>query len=75
MLYVGKAKVLRDRVRSHFRQDPDPRHQAMMAKVKAADFIVTGSEVDALILEANLVRDRQPRYNVSLKDDKRYPYL
>jgi excinuclease ABC subunit C len=47
----------------------------MMAKVKAAEFIVTGSEVDALILEANLVRDRQPRYNVNLKDDKRYPYL
>ena len=74
-IYVGKAKVLRDRVRSHFRHSPDPRHQAMMAKVNAADFIVTGSEVDALILEANLVRDRQPRYNVNLKDDKRYPYL
>jgi excinuclease ABC subunit C len=47
----------------------------MMSKVKGAEFIVTNSEVDALVLEANLVKDRQPRYNVTLKDDKRYPYL
>lgn len=75
VLYVGKAKRLKDRVRSHFTGARDSKHEAMIPRVKSADFIVTGSEVDALVLEANLVRDRQPRYNVTLKDDKRYPYL
>lgn len=75
ILYVGKAKRLRDRVRSHFRDTGDARHEAMMSSVRSVDYIVTESEVEALILEANLVRDRQPRYNVTLKDDKRYPYL
>jgi len=53
----------------------DAKHRAMLPLVKSVDFIVTDSEVDALVLEANLVRERQPRYNVTLKDDKRYPYL
>lgn len=75
IVYVGKAKRLRDRVKSHFRESGDARHEAMMSGVRSVDYIVTESEVDALILEANLVRDRQPRYNVTLKDDKRYPYL
>jgi excinuclease ABC subunit C len=75
ILYVGKAKRLRDRVRSHFRAAGDVKHDDMISRVDSIDFIVTGSEVDALILEANLIRDRQPRFNVTLKDDKRYPYL
>jgi excinuclease ABC subunit C len=75
IIYVGKAKNLKERVRSHFRYDPDPKHKAMMSRVSDAEFIVTNSEVDALILEANMVRDKQPRYNVTLKDDKRYPYI
>jgi excinuclease ABC subunit C len=75
ILYVGKAKRLRDRVRSHFRAAGDVKHGDMMSRVDSIDFIVTGSEVDALILEANLIRDRQPKFNVTLKDDKRYPYL
>jgi excinuclease ABC subunit C len=75
ILYVGKAKRLRDRVRSHFSGSHDSRHSALISEVESVDFIVTSSEVDALVLEANLVRDRQPYYNVNLKDDKRYPYL
>ncbi len=75
ILYVGKAKRLKDRVGSHFRGGGDARHEAMMSEVESVDYIVTESEVDALVLEANLVRDRQPHYNVALKDDKRYPYL
>lgn len=75
ILYVGKARRLRDRVRSHFRGAHDSRHTALVSEVESIDFIVTGSEIDALVLEANLVRDRQPYYNVNLKDDKRFPYL
>jgi excinuclease ABC subunit C len=75
ILYVGKAKRLRDRVRSHFTGSHDTRHEALVSEVDSADFIVTGCEMDALVLEANLVRDRQPYYNVNLKDDKRFPYL
>ncbi len=72
---MGKAKRLRDRVSSHFHAAGDAKHDDMISRVDSIDFIVTGSEVDALILEANLIRDRQPRFNVTLKDDKRYPYL
>jgi excinuclease ABC subunit C len=75
ILYVGKAKRLRDRVRSHFSGAHDSRHTALISEVESVDFIVTGTEMDALVLEANLVRDRQPYYNVNLKDDKRFPYL
>lgn len=75
ILYVGKAKRLRDRVRSHFTGLHDSRHEALISEVESVDYIVTGSEMDALVLEANLVRDRQPYYNVNLKDDKRYPYV
>ena len=77
VLYVGKAKSLRSRVRSYFQKSahPDPRTAAMVGKVADLDLLVTDSETEALILEANLVREHKPRYNVSLKDDKRYPYL
>jgi excinuclease ABC subunit C len=77
ILYVGKAKALKNRVRSHFRSDPagDEKHRLMMAKVVDFESIVTDSEVEALILEANFIKEHRPRYNVNLKDDKSYPYI
>lgn len=77
VIYVGKARVLRQRMRSYF-QDPrhlHPKVRAMMARVADFDFIVTHSEVEALILENNLIKSYQPRYNIDLRDDKTYPYL
>ncbi len=77
VLYVGKAKRLDQRVRSHF-QSPDligPRQVALTRKVQDLDFIAVDSEADALLLEATLVREHQPPYNIRLKDDKRYPYI
>lgn len=77
VIYVGKAKRLRDRMRSYF-QSPDslhPKVRAMMKKVADFDFIVTAGEVEALILENNLIKEYKPRYNINLRDDKTYPYL
>ena len=77
VIYVGKAKRLDQRVRSHF-QSPDligPRQVALTRKVQDLDFIAVDSEGDALLLEATLVREHQPQYNIRLKDDKRYPYI
>ncbi len=77
VIYVGKAKALRNRMRSYF-QSPDglhPKVKAMMARVTDFDYIVTATEVEALILESNLIKAYQPRYNIDLRDDKTYPYL
>lgn len=77
VIYVGKAKKLRNRMRSYF-QSPDgmhPKVRAMMARVADFDYIVTSSELEALILENNLIKAYQPRYNIMLRDDKSYPYL
>ncbi len=77
IIYVGKAKSLRSRVRSYFRGDEAlaPRTLALVKRTRGLDFIVTGSEVEALILECNLIKHFKPRYNVNLKDDKKYPYI
>ena len=77
VLYVGKAKSLRSRVRQYFQKSRsvDPRIEAMLSKATDLEVIVTESEVEALILEANLIKKLKPRYNVSLKDDKSYPYI
>jgi excinuclease ABC subunit C len=77
VLYVGKALSLRSRVRSYFQagQKHSPRIAAMVKRVRDLDYIVTDSEVEALILECTLIKEHRPRYNVSLKDDKSYPYL
>ena len=77
ILYVGKAKVLKDRLRAHFRPGGGERrkHRLMMAQAEDFETIVTDSEVEALILEANFVKEHRPRYNVNLKDDKSYPYI
>lgn len=77
VIYVGKAKVLRNRVRSYFQKSESlhPKVRAMMAKVVDLDYIVSSSEMEALILESNLIKSYQPRYNIDLRDDKSYPYL
>lgn len=77
VLYVGKAKSLRSRVRQYFQKSRsvDPRIDRMLAKATDLEIIVTDSEVEALILEANLIKKLKPRYNVNLKDDKSYPYI
>lgn len=77
IIYVGKAKSLRSRVSSYFqsRGTSDLKTATLVSKVVDLELIVTDSEIEALILEANLVKEHKPRYNVNLKDDKRYPYL
>jgi excinuclease ABC subunit C len=77
ILYIGKSKKLRSRVRSYFREDPDrnPRIALMVMQVAEIEFIVTDTEAEALALEANLIKQHQPHFNVLLKDDKKYPYL
>jgi len=77
ILYVGKAINLRNRVRSYFQKSRnlDPRLMIMVKKVSDLLFIITDSDVEALILEANLIRKHKPRYNINLKDDKSYPYI
>lgn len=77
-IYIGKALSLKSRVRSYFNQAAwreRPKLAVMMPKVKNLEVILTNSEKEALLLEANLVRQHMPRYNVALKDDKRYPWL
>ncbi len=77
VLYVGKAVSLRNRVRQYFQKSRQPgsRIDSMVAKVTDVEIIVTDSEVEALILEATLIKQFKPRYNVVLKDDKSYPYI
>ncbi len=77
ILYIGKAIDLRSRVRSYFFDSHDNRIQipVMLSKLDHIDWIATGNETEALILEANLIRSHKPKYNVDLKDDKHYPYL
>ncbi len=77
ILYIGKARSLRQRLRSHFNPGikEDPRHGLLMKQVKDFEVILTDNEVEALILEANLVKEYHPKYNVNLKDDKSYPYI
>ncbi|MDI6631573.1 MAG: excinuclease ABC subunit UvrC [Bacillota bacterium] len=75
VLYVGKALSLRNRVRSYFQTGQPAKISAMLEKAADLSFIVTANEVEALVLEANLIKRHRPRYNVVLKDDKTYPYI
>jgi excinuclease ABC subunit C len=76
VIYVGKAKNLRSRVRSYFRARPfDRKTDALVENISDLEFIVTDNEVEALILEATLVKQHKPRYNIKLQDDKSYPHL
>lgn len=77
VLYVGKAKNLRTRLRSYFKKSPDigPRKTAMVQEVSDIDYVVTGNELEAFILEANMIKQHKPKFNIILRDDKNYPYL
>jgi excinuclease ABC subunit C len=77
VIYVGKAKNVRSRVASYFTRSGDgrPKIAELRERVRRIDFIVTGSETEALVLEANLIKRHRPRFNASLKDDKSYPYI
>jgi len=76
-LYVGKAKSLRSRVRSYFSADnsDNPKNRHLVGKIADVETIVVPSEAHALILEANLIKEYKPRFNISLRDDKSYPYI
>lgn len=75
IIYVGKAKVLKNRVRSYFTGSHDGKTQKMVSEIADFEYIITPSPVEALLLECNLIKKHQPRYNVLLKDDKTYPYI
>jgi len=77
VLYVGKAKRLRSRVRSYVNNDPltSVKTRALMQQAADLDTIVVPSEAHALILEANLIKEYRPKYNIALRDDKSYPYI
>ena len=77
IIYVGKAKNLKNRVTSYFRESADhlPKVASMVEHVYDYDFIVTDSEYEALVLECSLIKQHQPKYNILLKDDKGYSYL
>jgi excinuclease ABC subunit C len=77
IIYVGKAKILKNRVRSYFQHRPveHPRTAALIERIDDFDILTTDNELESLILEANLIKEHRPRYNVNLKDDKRYPYI
>ena len=77
IIYIGKAKNLKNRVRTYFQKGRpfDPKTEALVEKIRDFEFYVTDSEIEALILESNLVKEHTPVYNVNLKDDKRFPYL
>ncbi|MBS1517748.1 MAG: excinuclease ABC subunit C [Bacteroidetes bacterium] len=76
LLYIGKAAVLRNRVRQYFQSKPvSPMVSAMIKKISDIELITTDNEVEALILEQNLIRTYKPRYNINFKDDKSYPYI
>lgn len=75
LLYIGKASNLKQRVLSHFRGQPDPKQRAMLARLCRIEVTVTRTESEALLLESQLVKRYQPRYNICLKDDKSYPYI
>jgi excinuclease ABC subunit C len=77
VLYVGKAKSLRARVRSYFQRGAElgAKNRELVRHIESLDTIVVGSEAEALILEANLIKEHRPRFNILLRDDKRYPYI
>ncbi|MBL8208944.1 MAG: GIY-YIG nuclease family protein, partial [Blastocatellia bacterium] len=77
IIYIGKAKSLRNRVRQYFQSSRamDAKTQELVARIADIEYIVTDTEIEALVLESNLIKQHKPRYNVMLKDDKSYPHL
>ncbi|MCX9011940.1 MAG: excinuclease ABC subunit UvrC [Candidatus Methanoperedens sp.] len=75
IIYVGKASSLRDRVSQYFREQDSPKNRILVRNIEDFEYIVTGNEVEALVLESNLIKEHLPRYNVRLRDDKAYPFI
>ena len=77
IIYIGKAKNLRNRVRTYFQSSNQHNQKTirLVSNVNDFELMITDSEVEALILEANLIKEHKPRYNVDLKDDKHFPYI
>ena len=77
IIYVGKAIILKNRVRSYFRESTNKTEKIkqMVKRISWFEYVVTGSELEALVLENNLIKEHQPKYNTMLKDDKTYPYI
>lgn len=75
VIYVGKAKVLKNRVRSYFTGSHDGKTQRLVSEIRDFEYIVTSSNIEALILELNLIKKHDPKYNIMLKDDKIYPFI
>ncbi|MED4345383.1 excinuclease ABC subunit UvrC [Heyndrickxia coagulans] len=75
IIYVGKAKILKNRVRSYFSGSHDAKTQRLVSEIEDFEYIVTSSNIEALILEINLIKKHDPKYNIMLKDDKTYPYI
>ncbi len=75
VIYVGKANSLRSRVSQYFREQESPKNRLLMKNMEDLEYITTGNEVEALVLESNLIKEHRPRYNVKLRDDKNYPFI
>jgi excinuclease ABC subunit C len=75
IIYVGKAASLRDRMSQYFRGQESPKNRMLVRNLEDFEYIVTENEVEALVLESNLIKEHMPRYNVRLRDDKQYPYI
>ena len=75
IIYVGKAKNLKNRVSSYFRGSHDTKTEALVSEIEDFEFIVTESNIEALLLEINLIKENRPKYNIMLKDDKSYPFI
>ncbi|HWK24825.1 MAG TPA: excinuclease ABC subunit UvrC [Ureibacillus sp.] len=75
IIYVGKAKILKNRVRSYFNSSHDGKTQRLVSEIEDFEYIVTSSDLEALILELNLIKLHDPKYNIMLTDDKTYPYI
>ena len=77
IIYVGKAKILKNRVTQYFRKNSShtPKVMAMVSQIASFEYIITDSEREALALECNLIKKYKPKYNILLKDDKQYPYI
>ena len=76
VIYVGKAKNLRNRVRTYFQNSvTNPKTEILVKKISDIELIITDSEIEALVLENNLIKELKPRYNINLKDDKSFPYI
>ena len=76
MLYIGKAKKLKTRIKSYFsKNNTNLKNKIMISKSSILDYLVTENEVEAIIIEANMIKEYRPKYNVVLKDDKTFPYI